>query len=351
MAIDAEVARALDEVERLRGERERMKRDLADKVAETLELSGVGGMWAKLRGSYERQLADAEREVAEIRGALEITDAAVREMEARLAEVRAEAQARAEREAEAPRPRPAIAPLPADAVAERLLAVEQLEAVLKPLRRLAPRLSERARKVAEAHRYQRWRHRRGSLAATLSMTRSDATLEGMRREWEEQLEQALALAAQLELPLRLDPIDGMAHASAGWGYDAFAEQIEDLAIEIDGMLERLRDTHRELRQAGPDSGGDRRAQLQALVGRWERLFELGRQLDRACVPGVKTSALLGLMAAWNNEARVAAELADSLGLPLRPPVNAGGNLARFVAELRASLPGLHQRVEALRRLF
>jgi len=404
--VDEQVAAVMEDVERQRAEVRRLRGHIQEIVQETLQLSGVGGLFAKLTGKYDKQVDEAEATVAVLGEELAIHQAGLEEAEARLAAARQAAEAR-RREAEAaaaeraenatgdPVTDLAQAVDGADA-ARRLGDIHELEQMLRRLRRSAERLMERA--TVASRRNDRFRSSSRNLMSqvvnTARAVHHDHTLGTLGEQWHEDVKDAEALADKLGFFLALPRVtegglgagtlhkalSGTAHPdSAGarqaaryTGLRSFAAGLEECVPELDGLLEQLREGHRELRRtfpgaaktamqdrhgvtagpAAPEGGGAPGAGagdgLAAWLDGWDELFEVIGRLDRMAGPQTRTSELLGPMVQYNRTAESLRALAEAHDLSPAPPMNQGADLHTFIDQLRDQLPAWRAEVDARR---
>mgnify|MGYP000120537853 CR=1 FL=1 len=390
--IDPKITSIMEEVERHREESRKVSGQLQTIIRETMQLSGVRGVVARITGRYERHVQDAEMVVAVLREELAVHRKKLAEAEDRLDKARAAAKARAEELA-------ALGALGGD-TAQRLLdgldeleavhrldGIEQLQVVLKRARQHVGKLERKAQTAATLSRSAGGVM--GQLATLTGPGVPDQPLGEVGSRWEIDLEEAEELADRLGVLLALPRVgDASAQSTVSGALRAHAhpdsasarralvfDDMNDLAKaleratpELDGLLEQLREAHREIVARYPEApgqleatraaaaaagdqavtlrtpAGNRRQAQKAFVRHWERLLDLAEQLDRAAVPTARTADLLGPMAQWNQAATAARELGELHELSPLPPLNQGGDLHGFVDRLRGQLPQLREQL-------
>ena len=390
-----EVTEIMGRVEARRAEIRTIKQQIREEVAAAMQLSGVGGMWAKLTGKYEQQVEEAEKVVLTLRADLADKQRRLEVAERELASARERAK-RAQEPTTEPRgdtaspaapvsaaPTAAGQAVPGDALGQ----LEKLEEVLRQLRRTADRIEERAALAGPTfdpmkHSVSSGRGGARSLQKTaralVSKPSTDLGSVGIR--WEGLVEDAEVLADHLGLLLALprmastDGGIGRSHAVTAHPGSAparggmrtsdvstFAGFVKACVPSIDDLIDDVI-AARDAASRGDEGGmraalassrggasggaaGDARAQL---ASQWDTLFGIAKILDREAKPGARTADLLGPMSRWNQQATATRAYAEAHGLNPIPPINQGGDLLGFVDGLRAMLPMLEEQVDDLR---
>lgn len=360
MARDPMLARATEEVERRRQALWDLEKAIRVAVAEADAASSSGsGLWSMLVGApddddgreVEQERITAMR--AQLEGHRQSLVAAEERLEA--ARQQAETEGRVERAEPKRLQERAREALAGGMDAHAMLAVQELEDIVRRLRRTADKLivetrAAQAAEAAEASRgrlhYRRRGNALGALVRSLAELHQGSSgsmtpIESLWVDWARDAQKAERVAQGVGIDLSL-PRDGAGGAFV----------LEGLGAELDGMMEVLREAQRTV-GAGPSPGGGPTAdasQLGELVAGWERLLILAEALDKAAVPGARTVHLLAPMTAWNRQAKQVATQAQRCSVPLVPPVNEGGELHAFIDGVRAALPSWREELEVLRAM-
>ena len=368
-----DVKQAMERVETLRAEIRTLDEQLRGVVAETMKLSGVGGMWAKLTGTYDKQVEEAERVVLTLRADLADKQQRLETAERGLTSARQRAQA-------AWSPDVPVAPSasssaqPGDTAGQ----LATLEDVLRQLRRAAERIGERAGMAApgpvQDPAGRMTTYRRGEGLKMVGAGRSNTDLGSVGARWESLVDDAERLADHLGIYLalpRLLTASARSHSVHAHPDSAPARSrmgtsdVADFASAVEASVPSIEDWITEVRaarrgQARGDAAGGRAAGVAApaetpssdvraqLASQWDTLFGIAEILDREAKPGTRTADLLGPMSRWNQQATATRAYAEAHGLNPIPPINQGGDLLGFVDGLRAMLPMLEEQVDDLR---